>query len=218
MSLWSMGMIAVGRDLTRPGERLRKDPTATAGSGVAHEPSRSAAAVARPAPVGPGAVAPALDATDAAAGGATGSSDLASFAQFLIAQIPSEALIAYTTALAVFTSTSHGFTVGRWFVYGGAIVVCGAIVLSAYLAHRDYQLAPTTNGVIAKRHLPLLPMASAMLAMAVYGLTVPGSPLQAVVSTAAFAVWSVCLAVFGGVLMMIISPFLSRGNSAVPAQ
>jgi hypothetical protein len=50
--------------------------------------------------------------------------------------------------------------------------------------------------------------------MAVYGLTVPGSPLQFDVSATAFAIYSGCLAVGGGVMMSIFAPFLGKGNAA----
>lgn len=51
--------------------------------------------------------------------------------------------------------------------------------------------------------------------MAVYGLTVPGSPLQFEVSGTAFAIFSGCLAVGGGVMMSIFAPFLGKGNAAI---
>lgn len=69
------------------------------------------------------------------------------------------------------------------------------------------------------RHLPYFPALSAMLAMAVSGLTVPGSPLQVSMSGSGFAITSGCLAVAGGIMMSIAIPFLGKGNAtAVPAK
>lgn len=77
---------------------------------------------------------------------------------------------------------------------------------------------PATSS-IRKLHLPYLAAIAAMLSMAVYGLTVPGSPLQSVTGTA-FGLWAGCLAVGGGVLMSILAPLLGNGNAAtsVPKQ
>jgi hypothetical protein len=68
--------------------------------------------------------------------------------------------------------------------------------------------------MLANKHTPWLPMASALFAMGVYGLTVPGSPLQAAVSMTAFAATSVSLAVAGAVVITVLTPFLGRGNRA----
>jgi hypothetical protein len=141
-----------------------------------------------------------------------------SFAQVLVAQIPGEALVAYTTLLALFSRSGDSYVLGRWVLYGATVAVCGVIVLTTYLAQRDYEFhlprGGRRNGRLAQAHLPILPMVSAMLAMAAYGLTVPGSPLQAAVSADGFAMCSASLAVAGAVAMTILSPFLSTGNAA----
>jgi hypothetical protein len=158
---------------------------------------------------------------------------VASFGQLLIAQIPAEALIAYTTLLALFsagditvnaggisyTTANTSYSAGRWVVYAAAIVVCAAVVPSSYFAQRDYSFedtgAPTKSASnVSRLHLPILPTVAAMVSMAIYGLTVPGSPLQSEVSGTAFGIWSGCLAVGGGVVMSIFAPFLGRGNGA----
>ncbi len=196
------------------------------------------------------------------AGGAAG------FGQLLVAQIPSEALVAYTTLLALLAAGGSAYRTGRWIVYVAAVVVCAAAVLGSYFAQRDYDIegqrkaaapgqttedgsvqvilrtapeipdlgstggagstavltrsaghdtaAVETTSVRAKTrlHLPILPMVTAVLSMSVYGLTVPGSPLQYEVSGTAFGIWSGCLAVGGGVMMSLFAPFLGRGNAA----
>jgi hypothetical protein len=108
-------------------------------------------------------------------------------------------------------------------------------VVGSYVAQRDFafddtQPAPAPGpastplaaataatgqkGPPAKHHLPYLPLLSAVLSMAFYGLTVPGSALQHAVSVNAFAIFSGCLAVGGGVVMSILAPFLGKGNAA----
>jgi hypothetical protein len=163
----------------------------------------------------------------------TSAGGVAGFGQLLVAQIPSEALLAYTTLLALFTAGGVGYTTGRWVLYGAAIVACAAVVLGGYLAKRDYgfdethtaaaagtALAPATKGAAhalaagAKLHLPCMPVFAAVASMAIYGLTVPGSPLQFEVPGTTFAIVSGCLAVGGGVMMSIFAPFLGKGNGA----
>jgi hypothetical protein len=143
---------------------------------------------------------------------------VASFGQLLVAQIPSEALLAYTTLLAIFSAGGGSYKVGRWILYGISLVVCAAVVLSSYLAKRDYGFrddnpaGPKLTAVT--RHLPLFPATTAVLSMAVYGLTVPGSALQLSMSATGFAITSGCLAVGGGVMMSIFAPLLGKGNNA----
>jgi hypothetical protein len=160
---------------------------------------------------------------------------VASFARLLVAQIPSEALLAYTTLLAVFSVGGGAYNTGRWGLYAAAIVVCGVAVIGGYLAQRDSGFDDTQTGpapgvgsappkadapapaqvsALGKTHLPYLPVLTAVVSMAVYGLTVPGSPLQFDVSATAFAIYSGCLAVGGGVMMSIFAPFLGKGNAA----
>lgn len=205
MSLLTMGAVGVGRDFAARRQSLGKDLRAARTAPITQAP-----------PAQGGVVAPAGAADSTAAGGG-----VASFGQLLVAQIPSEALLAYTTLLALFSAGGSTYRAGRWGVYAAAIVVCAAVVLSSYFAQRDYDFADAS---LARRpratwrglHLPILPTVSAMAAMAVYGLTVPGSPLQAELSGTAFAIWSGCLAVTGGVMMAIFAPFLSKGNAAQP--
>ncbi len=298
MSLLTMASIGIGRDLANEGETLARDTTVSKTRVVPADPSLERA----PAPT-PGGGQPAKQ-----------TATVASFGQLLVAQIPSETLLAYTTLLALFTAagSSASYRVGRWIVYAAAIAVSAVAVIVGYLAQRDYgftdtkgasppvagdrgidaggqvrppppgtppvsaaagsaaplttlggevtapstpttafRLEPTTmpaatasaapppvaapaptvtkprsstrnhavrvkpTSTLARLHLPILPTVAAMLSMAVYGLTVPGSPLQFEVSGPAFAIWSGCLAVTGGVLMSTIAPFLGRGNSAV---
>ena len=146
-------------------------------------------------------------------GGEAPAGSVASFGQLLVAQIPSEPLLAYTTLLALFSGGSY--RAGRWGLYAAAIIVCVAAVLGNYLAQRNYGFEDTeTTSALGKLHLPYMPVLTAVLSMAVYGLTVPGSPLEHEVSPTAFAICSGCLAVGGGVMMSIFAPFLGRGNDA----
>ena len=239
MSLLTLGAVAIARDLTGHGDVLAKDATVSKTRLVGVGDHQTVEPLTTTEPAAP---------TTAA---------VASFGQLLVAQIPSEALIAYTTLLALFSASGGSYTTALWAVYGAAIVVCAVAVLAGYLAQRDYTFDDTgaaqgtttntrgaatgpatqTTGVagpaqvtppvpvavspspaparspVGKLHLPFLPAITAMLSMAVYGLTVPGSPLQSVSGTA-FGLWSGCLAVGGGVLMSVLAPLLGKGNAA----
>jgi hypothetical protein len=233
MSLLSIGAVGIYRDLAPYAKRIS---------------GKAAIAPAAPHP-GP--------ATASSSGDSAGSRDagsVASFGQLLVAQIPSEALLAYTTLLALFSAGTDGYQPGRWVLYGVSLPACAAVVIGSYLAKRDYTFEdPPADGAAAgpagpagpggpadtaaadtaaaglagpagsggarapRRalgHLPWLPTAAAVLAMAVYGLTVPGSALQGAMSATGFAITSGCLAVGGGLMMSIFAPFLARGNGA----
>jgi lipoprotein-anchoring transpeptidase ErfK/SrfK len=204
MSLFSLASVAVARDLTARGQPLGKDATLSNLGAGAPAPGAS--------PAGEPTVDPAAT---------TGT--IASFTQMLVAQIPSEALLAYTTLLALFTVGGGRYNVGRWSLYAAAIILCAATVLCSYLVQRKYgfddgQTADTSDpvqiGGPSKLHLPYLPIVAAALSMAVYGLTVPGSPLQYQLPGTTFAICSGCLAVGGGMMMSLFAPFLGKGNGA----
>ena len=232
MSLSTLTSLAVARDLTAAGAPLT-DAAMSAGRGTV-APAAATDANAPAPPLAEGQV-------DAVAGspqdsGQPPSAGAASFTQLLVAQIPSEALVAYTTLLALFSAGTDGsYNIGRWILYSVTLLVCAITVLANYLSRRTYVASPTGTpaeaapptapgrkpGPLARiraLHLPYLPASAAVLAMAVYGLTVPGSPLQSDMSRSAFAILSGCRAVGGGVMMSIIAPFLGKGNGMTPAQ
>ena len=112
-------------------------------------------------------------------------------------------------------------------------------MIGSYLGQRDYGFddtqtvpapgagltPPAADGpasaqitAVGKLHLPYLPVPAAVLSMAVYGLTVPGSPLQFEVSGTGFAILSGCLAVGGGVMMSIFAPFLGKATPPFPSR
>jgi hypothetical protein len=203
MSLLSMASVAVARDHAQLGQVL---------SETAVVPQLAAAAVSG-GPVGANAPAQSDGADETPAGGVAG------FGQLLVAQIPGETLLAYTTLLALFAAGGGGYTTGRWVLYAATLVASAAVVLGAYFAKRDYSFDTTGTAEIAATpgaalHLPYMPVLAAVLSMAVYGLTVPGSPLQAELPGTTFAIVSGCLAVGGGVMMSIFAPFLGKGNAA----
>lgn len=142
--------------------------------------------------------------------------EVATFGQLVVAQIPGEALLAYTTLLALFSASGDGYRTGRWILYGVSLPVCAAVVLSSYLARRAAVVGAVAVPASCVRHAPWLPMTTAVIAMGIYGLTVPGSPLQQTMSPIGFAITSGCLSVGGGIVMSIFAPFLARGNSLVP--
>jgi len=199
-----MSSIAIARDHTVPGQPI-----------MSGRPVRPDVVPAQPTSTG----------TDPSRPTAAGS--VASFAELLVAQIPSEALLAYTTLLALFSVGGPSYNRGRWILYGSAVFTCAVTVVAAYLAKRDYGFqhlagdaeisATSPKRVWRLTHLPHLPALTAALSMAVYGLTVPGSPLQFELSGPGFGILSGCLAVAGGVMMAIMAPFLGKGNGAVPA-
>jgi hypothetical protein len=159
----------------------------------------------------------------------TAPSDVASFGQLLVAQIPTEVLVPYTTLLAVFASVGASYQVGRWIVYALAVALCPVSVIIAYLAQADYDFeesdpakepsTPRATGVAWStrlRHLPILPATSGLLAMGIYGLTLPGSALAGAMARTSFGVVSASLAVGGGVILSMLAPFLGKGNGARP--
>jgi hypothetical protein len=92
-------------------------------------------------------------------------------------------LLAYTTLLAVFSAATTGYQPGRWTLYGLSLVACAASVIGTYLTKRNYTFADVPADKSRQlrhqfRHLPWLPTVTAVAAMAVYGLTIPGSALQ----------------------------------------
>ena len=213
MSLLSMTSIAIARDHADPGQPIESGRTGRP-DGVAAQQTSSR--------------------TDPSRSTSTGS--VAGFAELLVAQIPSEALLAYTTLLALFSVGGPSYNRGRWILYGSAIFTCAVTVIAGYIAKRDYGFehvagakptatessssdaeisatSPTRFWRLA--HLPHLPALTAALSMAVYGLTVPGSPLQFEWSGPGCGILSGCLAVAGGVMMAIMAPFLGMGNAAV---
>src|SRR6476620_6174623 len=109
MSLSNLTTLAVARDLTAAGAPLT-DAAMSAGRGTG-APAADANAPAPPLAEGQ---------VDAVAGspqdsGQPPSAGAASFTQLLVAQIPSEALVAYTTLLALFSAGSDGsYKIGRW--------------------------------------------------------------------------------------------------------
>ena len=123
MSLLTLGAVAIARDLTGHGDVLAKDAT-----------------VSKTRLVGAGDEATEPPTTGSAT---TPTASVASFGQLLVAQIPSEALIAYTTLLALFSASGGSYTTALWAVYGAAIVVCAVAVLAGYLAQRDYTFDDT---------------------------------------------------------------------------
>lgn len=223
MSLVAMASVAVARDLAPAGQPLNS-VTIGAGQGVSPSPAPSGgvpdsqpelpaagptATLRRPTDIAQ--VAPSAPLIDTAAG----------FAQLLAAQIPAEALVAYTTLLALLYRVDGTYNTGRWMLYGLSVIACGAIILATYCAKREYTLHPGNRAIAAVGALyavrpPYLPIAAAMLSMAVYGLTVPGSPLQFSVSEEAFRMLSGSLSVGGALMMTILTPFLGTGNTAVP--
>jgi hypothetical protein len=202
MSLLSIGAVGIYRDLAPQANRISAKAAVAADPLVAPHPGPATAAA--------GAARAALADQDAGS--------VASFGQLLVAQIPSEALLAYTTLLALFSAATSGYQPGRWVLYGLSLPACAAAVIGSYLARRSYTFAdaePATStfrGLL--RHLPWLPTISSVLAMGVYGLTVPGNALQRAVSPTGFAITSGCLAVGGGLMMSIFAPFLAKGNGA----
>lgn len=187
MSLASAATLAVHRDLTE-----HKQPVRCATTG--HPASRSADA-------------------DASTTG------VARFSHIVAAQIPSEALIAYTTLLALLSVSKDGYHEARWAIYAASIPACAGIILAAYVQqreHRPRRRRPRHHRWFPRTRYPLpwLSIMTPAAAMGVYGLSVPGSPLQYAMSGTGFAVTSGCISVAGGLALTVIAPFLGQGNAA----
>ncbi len=202
-----MATVGIGRDKAGAGDAIAKDATAVAAARTST--------------------------FDHSGGAAPNKAEVATFGQLLVGQIPSEALLAYTTLLALFSTGGSSYKTGRWILYFAALVVCAATVVSGYFAKRDYafvekadpQAVPPRSMYTGRpartwnrHHYPILPTATSVSSMAVYGLTVPGSPLQFEMSGASFGIWAGCLAVGGGVMMSMFTPFLGKGNGAITVE
>jgi hypothetical protein len=150
----------------------------------------------------------------------TSDTGLARFSHIVAAQIPSEALIAYTTLMALLTVSKDGYHEARWAIYAASVPACGLIVLAAYVQQRGHvpqrrRRPRRLTWLPRTRHpLPWLSIVTPALAMGVYGLTVPGSPLQYAMSGTGFAVTSGSVSVAGGLALTVVAPFLAQGNAA----
>lgn len=230
MSLLSAGALGVYRDLTARSQRVVVSSAVVRSGAVGPRRAGTATGLIRKVvrtDTGAAGPASAPTTTTPAASGAAPSGDeesdggsVASFGQLLVGQIPSEALLAYTTLLALFSGAGDGYVAGRWALYLLSLPACAAVVASAYFVKRGYVFAdddPNANGVTTLvRHLPWFPMAASVASMAVYGLTVPGCALQVSLTGPAFAIAAGCLAVAGGFMMSLLAPWLGRGNAAQP--
>ncbi len=219
MSLACMASLAIARDLAPAGQPLNS-PTMGSAGGDLPPPAPPYPQPEMPA-MGPMVTLPRPPELVQSRTSAPMVDTVAGFAQLLAAQIPAEALVAYTTLLALFLDAGPKYNTGRWVLYAFSVLACGATILATYCAKRDYALHPgdgelTGTGALRAMRPPYLPIAAAMLSMAVYGLTVPGSPLQFSVSGSAFTVLSGSLSVCGAMMMTILTPFLGTGNGAVP--
>lgn len=218
MSLACMASLAIARDLAPAGQPLNSPATGSAGGDLPPPaPPHSQSEMA----MGPTVTLPRTNERGEIATSAPQVDTAAGFAQLLAAQIPAEALVAYTTLLALLYRDDGKYNTGRWVLYGFSVIACGAIILATYCAKREYALHPGNRdiaavGALCAMRAPYLPIAAAMLSMAVYGLTVPGSPLQFSVSEDAFTMLSGSLSVGGALMMTILTPFLGTGNAAVP--
>jgi hypothetical protein len=135
----------------------------------------------------------------------------ASFSHLIVAQIPSEALLAYTTLLALLSVSENGYHEARWAIYLVSLPMCGAVVLASYVRQRTYQPRRRPRSK-ARFPVPWLSITTTVIAMGIYGLTVPGSALQSAMSGTGFAITSGCLSVAGGLVMSTFTPFLGHGN------
>lgn len=216
MSLMSAGTLGVYRDLTAKSQRIVVNGSVIQAAAARPRQAGTATGLGL-GPGGRGAAAPAGAAPppgDHEVDGGT----MGGFAQLLVAQIPSEALLAYTTLLALFSAGGEGYVTGRWVLYGCSLPVCAVVVASAYFVKRGYVFddhGPAAHRVyVMIRHLPWFPMTASTLSMSIYGLTVPGCALQLILSGPAFAITAGCLAVAGGFVMSVLAPWLGKGNAA----
>jgi len=215
MSLACMASLAVARDLAPAGQPLNSVTISSAQGGFPPPAPPGELPYAQSGMPAKGPTATSPRPTEVASAPLVHTA--AGFAQLLAAQIPAEALVAYTTLLALFLDAGAAYNMGRWVLYGFSVIACGATILATYYAKRDYTLdhGDGVSALCAMRP-PYLPIAAAMSSMAVYGLTVPGSPLQFSVSGSAFTMLSGSLSVGGAMMMTILTPFLGTGNAAVP--
>jgi cation transport ATPase len=119
-----------------------------------------------------------------------------SYLSSLIAAIPTEPLALYTFLVATIVATiepgGDKRLFMRWVVYAAMIVVIVLWLGSSYLRNSDPQ---------KKRAFPWLETASAVIAFAAWGLAMPESPLNAVLSSDNRTIWTAIITAAGVVIL-----------------
>lgn len=119
-----------------------------------------------------------------------------SYLSSLAAAIPTEPLALYTFLVATIVATigpdSDKRLFMRWMIYAAMIVVIALWLGSSYLRNRDPQ---------KKRSFPWLETASAIVAFGAWGLAMPESPLNAVLSGDNRTIWTAIITAVGVVVL-----------------
>jgi hypothetical protein len=118
----------------------------------------------------------------------------------LVSAIPTEPLALYTFLTAGIVATIDAGETQRlglrWGIYGATIVFIAAWLGAAYLRGRP-------KGA-AKRRLPVVETAAAVIAFAAWGLVMPESPLNAELTGDDRVVWTLIITVAGAGLLGLL--------------
>lgn len=120
-----------------------------------------------------------------------------SYLSSLVAAIPTEPLALYTFLVATIVATikpgADERLSMRWAIYGATIAVIVLWLGSSYLRNSDPQKK--------KRSFPWLETAAAVVAFAAWGLAMPESPLNAVLSSDDRTIWTAIITAVGVVVL-----------------
>lgn len=126
----------------------------------------------------------------------------------LVAAVPSETLAAYTTLIGIVLAADIGstYSIFRWSAYG----VFVALAVLAPLALYRHKVTAIT---IEHRPLPVWECFTAGLAAAAWGLVMPGSPLDIVLTGNALVFTTVAIVLGAATVIGFLTPVLGTANS-----
>jgi hypothetical protein len=134
-----------------------------------------------------------------------------SYLSTLVAAIPTEPLALYTFLVATIVATigpgDDKRLVMRWILYGVTITLIVAWIAASYLRNRDSR---------SNRRFPVVEALSASVAFAAWGLAMPESPLNAVLSTNNRTIWTAIVTAAGVVILgMLGKPLKEKAKKRV---
>lgn len=125
----------------------------------------------------------------------------------LLSAIPTETLAVYTGVVGIFAASddagvTSGYLPFRWWAFGTFLALTGAAVV---LAHRVRRSAKN------KTRFPVLEVFIAVLAAAVWGLAMPGSPLAIELTGTARTITISTITLLGTALVTFLSSYMTKG-------
>jgi hypothetical protein len=138
--------------------------------------------------------------------------EVRSASETLVAIIPTEVLVPYTTMVSIAMSivSSGQYAPFRWGAYAAFVLLAAIAPIASFRSQvRDKRLADS-------RKIPFPECACAAFAAAGWGLVMPGSPLSLVLRGDSMTLASGAIVLGTGTLLAFISTFLKRANDRSP--